>query len=47
MNLPWQRTTSVEDPTLQQTGQRVQEAYRQVIEPDSDEFQEEMVKTKL
>ncbi|XP_048773263.2 centrosomal protein of 89 kDa-like isoform X2 [Ostrea edulis] len=41
------RTTSVEDPTLQQTGQRVQEAYRQVIEPDSDEFQEEMTTQKV
>lgn len=39
----WQRTSSGEDPALQQTGQRVREAYRQVIEPDSDEIQEEMV----
>lgn len=40
----WQRTSSGEDPALQQTGQRVREAYRQVIEPDSDEIQEEMVR---
>uniref|UniRef100_K1S636 Uncharacterized protein n=1 Tax=Magallana gigas TaxID=29159 RepID=K1S636_MAGGI len=39
------RTSSGEDPALQQTGQRVREAYRQVIEPDSDEIQEEMVTT--
>lgn len=43
LNRIWQRTSSGEDPTLQQTGQRVREAYRQVIEPDSDEIQEEMV----
>lgn len=45
MKCPWllQRTSSGEDPALQQTGQRVREAYRQVIEPDSDEIQEEMV----
>ncbi|XP_078338059.1 centrosomal protein of 89 kDa-like isoform X3 [Crassostrea virginica] len=41
------RTSSGEDPTLQQTGQRVREAYRQVIEPDSDEIQEEMTSQKV
>lgn len=41
------RTSSGEDPALQQTGQRVREAYRQVIEPDSDEIQEEMTTQKV
>ncbi|XP_061163298.1 centrosomal protein of 89 kDa-like [Saccostrea echinata] len=41
------RTSQAEDATLQQTGQRVREAYRQVIDPDSDEIQEEMTTQKV